>query len=189
MEGLSTVKQRKVLFEKEHLPVYKEGSVNSSLLEMSRKMFLPESGYERIISVNATSGRETIWQGFQDGLYKKADSTLMSDGPCLTPRLGRRIVTGEQVSDAKLCQMFCLVRNFDERLMDQGQINNFVKQYSDEIRRVGAVVFPTFSGQNIDDVFFVGVVSTEGLLEAKKFRFFDKRIFPAQTWKIVLLHC
>lgn len=188
MSTTSTERVRKVLFTKEHMPVYREGSVVPDQLELSRSVYTPESGYDKIITVAEVSGYETVWQGLDDGIYDKVDSSLRDIRPCLLSRPPRRIVTGDQASDTKLCQMFCMLREFNERLMDQGQINNFVRQYPDEIHKVGAVVFPTYSGSKPHKVFFVGVVSKDGKLEVKKFAFFEKTIFPAHSWKAVLLY-
>ncbi len=188
MNTTSAERERKVLFTKEHMPVYREGSVVPDQLELSRSVYTPESGYDKVITVAETSGNETIWQGRDDGIYDKVDSSLRDIHPCLVPRPPRRIVTGEQASDTKLCQMFCMIRDFEERLTDQGQINNFARQYPGEIHKVGAVVFATYSGSKPHKVFFVGIISKDGKLEVKKFTFLDKTIFPAHTWKGVLLH-
>lgn len=179
--------QRPVLFALENLPVYREAATQD-MVERSRMLFTPESGYQQVITVAATTGEETIWQGLAEGIYSKVSASLEDIRPCLAARPARRIITGDQASDTKFCQMFCMLRDFNERLMDQGQINNFARQYVGEIHKVGAVVFPTYSGTKPHKVFFVGIVSKEGKLEAKKFAFFDKTIFPAHSWKAVLLH-
>jgi hypothetical protein len=179
-------------FKKEHLPQF-DGGIVPECIKRQREFLTPFYGFNNILTVGPTDGTETI--AGSTGVFSQIDPDYFNLGlnaPTGIKTPVRRVVVCEQEKNATLFEIFSAVRSLPSRVLKQGQIVSYCRNYTGLINQK-STFFPFSRGkrlkEDLSNLYIASAFFVEGKLNTNVFAARNEWSIPAEEKRrFVLLH-